>query len=320
MARSLPLRRALAAAAPLVVAAGISAPVAVGADPSASPVPGASADPRAGFPEIQIWQDLALPPNPPPGRTINVGFTAWDATGAILARVAGAQVRVHPKAGSGKPANAFTRQDWPGHLVAPITVPDRGLGTIEVGFTGQECHDDTGQCTEVFLPFAWGGIGPPPDAPRSLLVAARIQPPIETILAGQPFEVAAEVTPRADWDPDQLALPDRVVVIARQVRGPELGTSELQMSPSGAYTGSMTIADPGDAVLVVAVPGTGSFNDPIEASTIRIRVGEAESPAPSALGPGDAPIGDSLPVVPTVLVIVAVLGGGLFVRRVFSDL
>ena len=322
MAPSLVLRRAFAAAALFAVALGVGG--ARAADPSGSPAPSRSEEPGGAFPEVQIWQDEALPPDVPEGRTIDVGFTAWDATGGTLFRVGGAQVRVHPKTGKAKPIEAFTRSDWPGHLVAPITIPKGGLGTIEVGFTAQECHDDTGTCSEVFQPFAWGGVGPPPDASRALLVDASIHPPAEPLIAGQPFEVVADVTPRAAWGADALALPTQLVVVARAVRGSEYSLADLNGKPDGPYTGSIVIPRAGDVVLIVGVPRDGADPDLVDASILRVTIeGPNREPAatPSKVSATTPlPAGASIPVVPIALILVALIGGGIVAARVLSDL
>jgi hypothetical protein len=330
MARStvIPRLRAPAAAATLafglVVGALSGAGPAAAADPSGSPA--ASGEAGEVGPQIEIWQDQPLPPDVPVGRTLDVGFTAWDATGKTLGRVNGAQVRIHPKTGKAKPIEAFSRSDWPGHLVAPITIPDGGLGTIEIGFTGRECHDDTGTCKDIFAPFQWGGVGPPPDAPRSLLVEASIQPPVEPVLTGVPFDVVAEVTPRADWGADGLALPAQLVLVARAVRGSSFSMADLNAEGDGPYRASMTIPDVGDVVLIVGFPRDGADPDLVEASITRVsvqsgRAAQAASPsARAATTPTTAPAGDSIPVVPIVLALVVLIAGGVVVTRALADL
>ena len=324
MALSVPVCRAVAAASLLALMLGAGAGVVVAADPSGSPLASPSERPGGAVPDVQIWQDEALPPDVPEGRTIDVGFTAWDATGGTLFRVGGAQVRVHPKTGKAKPIEAFTRTDWPGHLVAPITIPKGGLGTIEVGVTAQECHDDTGKCNDVFMPFAWGGVGPPPDASRALLVEASIRPPAEPLIAGQPFEVVADVTPRAAWGADALALPTQLVVVARAVRGSEYSLADLNGKADGPYSGSIVIPRAGDVVLIVGFPKDGGDPDLVDASIFRVTIegpnGEV-TPAPSRVSAtAPLPSGDSLPVVPIALVLVAVIAGGVVVTRALSDL
>ena len=178
--------------AAIALAAGRPGSV-LAADPSATPSAEAPGDPN-----VEAWIDVAPPPDLPAGRVVTLGFTIWDKQSHTLSRVGG-EVRVHPKTGKAPPSSAPTHANWPGHLEADVTVPKGGLGRIEVGFSGQACHDDTGTCENVFFPFANGGVGPPEDAPRSVLVDADIAQPPPPVLAGQPIDLTVTIRPRAEW-------------------------------------------------------------------------------------------------------------------------
>lgn len=297
----------------LVVAAG----PALAVDPSPSPGP-------PGDPNTVVWQDVALPPDVPDGRTIDVGFTIWDLSRQTLSEVSSAKVRVHPKTGKAKPTEATTHSDWPGHAIAPITIPTGGLGTIEIGFPAQECHDD-GTCVDLFVPFAFGGVGPPPDAPRSSLVLATIHPIVQPIVAGEPFDIDVDIAPKADWDPAALALPKDVIALASRVNGDEIARVDLRVVDDGHYTGTMTVGEGGQVNLLVGFGGEPN-PDMIDRSIVRLRVqgGAAEAtPAPSRGGAAPAPVapaGDGLPIVPIALGAAALLAVALVLRRGLADL
>jgi hypothetical protein len=294
------------------------------ADPSASPSAEAPSDPN-----IEAWIDFAPPPDVPVGRTITMGFTIWDKESHSLSRVGG-EVRVHPKTGKAPPSTAPTHSNWPGHVEADVTVPKGGLGKIEVGFSGQACHDDTGTCENVFFPFANGGVGPPEDAPRSVLVDADIEQPPPPVVAGQPIDLTVSIRPRAEWPIETLGIPNRLVAIARDTAGAGMLATDLEGKPGGAgeflYTGHLTIPDPGEFGLRVAFPGTsGAADDEIERAAIRLTVTSGdEAPAATAKASGrgtvDAPASPQAPIVPIGLAIAALVGLGLVVRRVFADL
>ena len=329
--------------AAIALAAGRPGSV-LAADPSATPSAEAPGDPN-----VEAWIDVAPPPEPvaeedlglvagdahvdelgPLGRVVTLGFTIWDKQSHTLSRVGG-EVRVHPKTGKAPPSSAPTHANWPGHLEADVTVPKGGLGRIEVGFSGQACHDDTGTCENVFFPFANGGVGPPEDAPRSVLVDADIAQPPPPVLAGQPIDLTVTIRPRAEWAIETLGIPNRVVAIARDTAGAGMLASDLEGEPDGignfVYTGHLTIPSPGEFGLRVAFPGTsGAADDEIDRAAIRLTVtsgDEAAAATPKASGRGavDAPAPTpGPPILPIALAIAAVIGLGLVVRRAFADL
>jgi hypothetical protein len=277
-------------------------------------------------PNTQVWQDEPLPPDVPEGRTIDVGFTIWDVQRKALSQVNSADVRVHPKTGKAKPTEAKTRSDWSGHVVASITIPKGGLGTIELGFSGQECHDD-GTCRTIFLPFAWGGVGPPPEAPRSTLVDATIHPVVGPVVVGQPVDVDVDIAPRVGWDPKQLALPTTVVLIANQLNGAATSQSDMRLVNEGQYTATIILGAPGDTVMTVGFQ-TGDELDPIDRSALRLRVLPADggaTPVPSRAPGGSAPApassgGPDVPVVPIAIGLGVLIAGGYAIRRALADL
>lgn len=285
--------------------------------PSASQAP--SEDPAPNDMGLEVWLDAPLPADAKVGRTIDIGATIWDTRANELARTMGAYLKLYPLVGDADPTEAATRSEWPGHVRSSVVVPEGGAGRIEIGFRGQECHDD-GTCRPVDLPIADGGIGPPPAASRSLLVNAAFRQPVDPLVAGRPIALELTLEPRAAWDLGLLALPDRLVATASRVRGPELASAELRRAGTRdtVYTGSITIPESGDVVLRAALLA-GPANEPIPSSTIRLQLA-----APGDGFPGPARDGDpGDPAIPIPLVVgglAAAIAAALVFRRAFADL
>jgi hypothetical protein len=320
MTGSLLLRRA-ARIAWLVALVGFAAGSqrVLAADPSATP----SATPPPCPDQYIAWFDAPLPPDVPVGRQIQIGVTVWDCNGNGLARAESAEIRVHPGSGKAEPTVFPSRSDWPGHVVSTIEVPKGGLGTIDVGVRGQECHDD-GTCKDAFFAFATGGFGPPTDAPLAVLVDARVMPQPEPIVAGHTFEVDVALEPRAEWDP-AIVLPDRIVIAAAVVRGgSEYRTDALRAPGSDApYSARLTVPEAGDYVLHAGFPGNGAPDQMIDGADARITIepgdGTTDSPSPAAAAVTSGSDGAALPLLP----IAGVLALGVLavvVQRVFADL
>ena len=314
-------RSSLAFRAALLFAAGLVTAIAGrGSAASAAPSDAPATSDPGGFGNIELWLDQPIPPQVPAGETILVGLTLWDTNAGELSTMNGLYLRLHPATGKARPAEAETRSDWPGHILANVIVPKGGPGAIEAGISGRACTDD-GTCRDVDFPFKVGGSGPPPDAPRSLLVDARLQPLVQPVIAGRPLEIVIDLAPRAAWPPESLGLPDRLVVLARNGTGPDLASAEIHRGagPVDVYRGRITIPDPGDIALMFALPGGRSgADDLIDSAATRVNVVPANDSTPAA-AVVDPAHGD----VPWLLI-----GGGaalallasLVIRRVFADL
>jgi hypothetical protein len=272
-----------------------------------------------GFSNIEVWLDQPIPADVPAGESILVGFTIWDNENAPLYPIEGLYVRLHPATGKARPTAAETRSDWPGHILANVIVPKGGPGAMETGISGRACTTD-GTCTDTDFPFTFGGVGPPPEAPHSILVEARLRPLVQPVIAGRPVEVAMSLVPRAAWDPATIGLPDRLIVFARNGTGPDLASTEIRRDagPVDLYRGRITIPDPGDVALMFAIPGSGPEDDVIKSATTRLKVVEADDSSPPAAvadpGQGDVPwplIGGGAALL---------LLASLVIRRVFADL
>ena len=309
---------ALAAAAVLTIFAA-----SIGFAASAEPSPAPSLAPEEA--NIEAWLDRAIPADATVDEPVHIGLTLWDRAHQRLADFNELTVHLRPAKGTAKPSAAHAVVDWSGHLVADIIVPRGGAGTLAYGVESRVCTTG-GSCTdqEQLVPFA--GVGPPPDAPRSVLVTAAIEPLAAPLVAGQPIIVAVTLEPRAGWDPTALALPDRVVAIANESRGrgssaADIPASGERTSTSGiGYRGQITIVDPGDLTLQIAIPGNGTEDQVIPGATLRVSVDRPAGSAPPS-GPvrAEAPAGDGIPWLP-IGAGVLVIAGVLVVRRVFADL
>lgn len=313
-------RSSFALGTALLLAAGLATLIARGgsaasAAPSDAP---ATSDP-GGFGNIEIWLDQPIPAQVPAGETILVGLTLWDTNARELSTMNGLYLRLHPATGKARPTEAETRSDWPGHILANVIVPKGGPGAVEAGISGRACTDD-GTCRDVDFPFKIGGNGPPPDAPRSLLVEARFHAPSGPVIAGSPLDVIVDLQPRGPWDPRSLGLPDRLVVMARNGTGPDLASAEVRLGagPGSPYRGRITIPEAGDVALLFAIPGQGTEDDVIQTATTRIKVVPATDSTPAA-AVADPAQGD----VPWLLIgggAVLALLASLVIRGVFADL
>jgi hypothetical protein len=289
--------------------------VVAAASPSASGAPpGPTPDTR-----FESWLDEPLPPDVPVGRTLTIGLTIWDTAQKQLFDVNTLTVRVEPRTGTARATTTTARSDWPGHLVADITIPKGGLGRIVAGTEDQTC-DAAGACQPLFQPFTIGGVGPPPDAPRSMLLTAAVDRIPQPVTAGLPFAVGVAVAPRADWGVDMLGLPDHLVALVQLAAGGDVGKADLtQVGTDLRYSGQVTPTIAGDAVLTVGVPRVGGPEDIIPSSKTPLRIrGGATSPSPTTSDIPPARSSDVSPIVP-VLVGLAVVIGGLVLVRALRD-
>ena len=314
-AASAPRRIALlSATVAVLVAAGAVQGVAA-ASPSASVAPDASDPGEPGGISLQAWLDAPIPVDATVGERVDIGATVWDPAAGELAATTGSYVRIHPATGSAEPEEGPSRSDWPGHLVASVRIPAGGAGRVEIGFEAEECRDDGG-CQMIRVPFANGGVGPPPEAPRALLVVAGFQQFSEAAVAGVSLPLEVAVSPRGNWPIEQLGLPDRLVVTATRLRGPQLATAEVRSTgTAGIYGGTIVVPEAAETVLQVAIPGTGTDSATIATSTTRIQVEAAPtSSAPSSETP-------SAPPWPWIVGgLVAAALGALVIRKAFADL
>jgi hypothetical protein len=223
--------------------------------------------------------------------------------------MSGLYLKLHPATGKAKPTEAeIIRADWPGHFFANVIVPTGGPGVVEV--VVRDGNAD--------LPIHVGGVGPPPSAPLSSLVAADVQLPSRPAIAGRPMDLVVDVRPQADWDPP-VSLPDRLIVIATLGRGPELTNTEIRavFGSSSSYAGPITIPKPGNVTLAFAFPGGAGGADDFFRATTQVQVGDDGRTTPGVAVPvpdGGAP----WPLIAGGLILV--VAAALVIRRVFADL
>jgi hypothetical protein len=324
------VRRPLRSIAPALLGVAALAALIAGSASAASSPP--ASDPPANASGVEFWLDEAITPDARAGAALEIGVTLWDVRRQTFAEINDPEVTLHPAAGKAAAAKGTSRPDWPGHLIVSVDVPKGGPGRLDLGFGGRSCTSD-GTCTDIVLPFALGGVGPPPDAPISDLVDATMDAPLPPFVAGKPIDLRVRLVPRAGWDPALLALPDRLVAFINRPRGTDLATAELRRPRivGDPYTGQITPpeGETGDLVLNVAIPGENGNPDVVLPATVtRLAVVDGDDPAPptpSARPAAGAPTG--APAAPTdltpivwVLGIAAVIGVGFGVSRALADL
>ena len=291
------------------------------------PAAAASASPAPGTPEgLQVWLDSdSITPDAPPGGVVQVGFTFWDTRVGDFPNVEGPYVKLHPARGKAAPSEATIEQDFPGHVLATVEVPQGGVGAVEVGI--RSGGKDT--------PLTIAGTGPPPAAPVQDLVSATIQPLVGDTVAGRAFPLTVEVQPRGLYDQSALPMPDDVTAVARHPGGPGLSTGDLRRTGDlgTPYTGKLTIPETGDVEIAIqlAAPGGGNYEVPGSVITRTVIEGgpksapPAQAPASAAAVPTSpqpaAATSGGIPPIAWVLgigvvVVVLVLVG----RRVLADL
>jgi len=296
-------------------------------------LPVAAASPLAapGVPDgLQVWLDSnSLTPDAPPGGIMQVGYTFWDTRVGDFPNVEGPYVKLHPAKGKAAPSEAIIDQDFPGHVLATVTVPEGGVGALEVGLRAN--GKDT--------PLTIAGTGPPPAAPVQNLISATIQPLVGDTVVGRAFPLTVEVQPRGLYDQSALPMPDDVTAVARHPGGPGLSTGDLRRTGDlgTPYTGKLTIPETGDVEIAIQVPVPGGGNYEVPGSVITRTVIEggpksappAQAPASAASSAGPIPTSPQpaaassggIPAIAWVLgigvvVVVFVLVG----RRVLADL
>jgi hypothetical protein len=292
----------------------------------ALPVAAASPSPAPGTPEgLQVWLDSdSITPDAPPGGVVQVGFTFWDTRVGDFPNVESPYVKLHPAKGKAAPSKATIEQDFPGHVLATVEVPQGGVGAVEVGIRagGKD------------IPLTIAGTGPPPAAPVQNLVIATIQPLVGDTVAGRAFPLTVEVQPRGLYDQSAVPLPNDVTAVARHPGGPGLSTGDLRRTGDlgTPYTGKLTIPETGDVEIAIQVPVAGGGNYEVPGSVITRTVieGGPKSAAPAQAPASAAPVPTSpqpaaaaggIPAIAWLLgigVVVVVLA--LVGRRVLADL
>jgi hypothetical protein len=316
------LKRSGLAAAVLVgtVLLGMLPGGASAASPAASLV--ASAQPSERPPDrppIEVWLDHELPASPPPGSRFAIGATLWDTLGNELPRM-GATIflRVVPPDG-GKPAEAVAISDWRGHYRGSIEVPAGGLDHVEFGVSGTICENDV--CRRDDWVFPLGGVGPPPAAPATSVAEARIVLGEAGLRSGEPTDLSVVVQPNADWG--SWPRPAKVVVRAREARGPAIATATLPLvdSAAGSYEGTITIPRAGDLVLEAASDADGGDATRFGTSMIPVTVVSGRDGGDAAVAPlaSDRGSDDGIPTLVVALLAVAAVAGAAVIVAGFRS-
>ena len=314
-------RAARTAAALGVLALGLGS-IAPGAGSAASPSPLAEPGAVVETDEstIEAWLDQPIPVDAPIGEAYAFGVTLWDTVRQRFPEFNEGFVRLHSATGSAKPTLGSASSDWPGHFAASVVVPRGGPGLLEVGVADQNQE----------FPFTVKGSGPPPEAPLAELVVATTARPPGPLVAGEPIDLTVTVNAQAAWNMDELGLPDELVAFVNRRGGPDLASTRLHDTGQRGgtlavvYAGQITVPEPGEVNLQVAIPGNGTEDQVLRGATTRLRIGGAVA-GPSS-GPTTAPgAAAAVPAagdLPWALVgiVAAVVLAGVVIGKVFADL
>jgi hypothetical protein len=317
----------LLALALAAVAIGLVGPAAIAT--GASPEPSfAPVRPPALF---QAWLDSEfIVPDAPPGGVLQAGFTFWNTRDHDFGEIGGIYARMRPATGDAAPSEATIEADFPGHVTATFVVPEGGPGEIEVGTRVDTCTNEV--CGEADAPYTLSGVGPPPDADPASLVTAQFTPFVGDTVVGRAFPVAVMIQPRGLWDLVALPLPDALEVVASAPGNPTLASAPLLpgAEPGTPWTGRLTIPETGPVELTVQVQnpaGVASViaGEPAELTAIeggrRETSGTAATSTAAPAAPAVAGDEGGIPMLVIIgLVVVALFGVGLVLRRVLADL
>lgn len=303
------------------VAWALSASLALGIVPAglgASPTSGHSDEPEppgpGGLP-LEAWLDRPLDLGAPPGSVVEVGAFVWDADAHAPAAGLSPLVRFQPLPGEPSEETA-ARQDFPGHYRASLRLPGGSDPILEIGLAATVCVNDD-PCVRTFSTLPIAGSGPPPAADLTSLATARFDSLPSDVRSGQSVEVRVQVAHRADWGNAGPAFPDALAVVVRHPREPVLASATIEAAAEpGAYEGTVTIPEPGDIVLEVALDTDAQ---PVVFAESGVRV-QVDGPQLAVPEPGNEP----LPLPLLVGAIVAGLAGLVTVvwlaRRLLTDL
>jgi hypothetical protein len=291
----------------LLMAAVAGASAVRAASPSPFPTPSVrpSLEPAEAF-EIEAWLDAPVPADAVPGSSLHIGAFAWIDGPEESVRGATFRVLLHPASGSGEPTFDYAYQDFAGHLVADIVVPDGGAGELEILLPGTVCENDV--CGPRDTPILIRGVGPPPGMPLPAFATARISPPVRAIVAAEPTTIDITVEPRIRWPAPGLQLPAAMWLQVREPQGAILDdvAATLVDPAAGRYRATVTFGQEGEFVVQAAAVEAAEGADLFGSSVRRVSV-EGGASAPPATAPGEG--GDSPPGWMLAALVGALLAG-----------
>lgn len=312
---------------PVAVAAGFLVLLAGMPTLAATPDPSPSSGVPPDETRFLAWLDRALPTGAAPGSEITVGaFLADPSSRGSLSGTA-LRLRLSPASGSAQATTTNAIEDWRGHVVAAIIVPDGGVGDLVFLLPGSVCTASGCTPDDVEIPVA--GVGPPLDVPLPQLSTAFVDAPIQIVEVGRPGTVGFSVRPRIEWPEPGLVLPDELWLQVRIPQGEPLADvmAVLDDRPTGHYSATVILPQVGDYVVQVATTPNAGREDLFSTGIRRITAEDpgaagsaVPSPRPSGSGSGfgdarDGVPGWVLPVVAALAVVSLVLLVGGRARR-----
>jgi hypothetical protein len=294
------------AASVLGLAAAVMAALA-GPALAASPTPSLGPSPTAPVLATQAWLDEEPPADAAPGSSLRIGALLWDPVARSPMPAPATFVRLRPGSGDGQPVESPGTQDWRGHIVATLTVPEGGIGSIEVGIQGTACGPDG--CVRSDALYDLQGVGPPKDAALPQIATVEIEPPRPAVTVGEATPVDLVLRPRVAWP--GFEAPDRLVLVVRQPRGGPIDEvpAPLIDAAAGTFRASLILPAAGDYILEAATTEAASSEETFAASTVRIQgVPATATPTAAPSTPG-TPSDESGLLLSGVAILVTVVAG-----------
>ncbi|HEX5590370.1 MAG TPA: hypothetical protein VFX65_08795, partial [Candidatus Limnocylindrales bacterium] len=298
---------ALLAAALVLGGAGTAgAPAAAAASPDAAAAsPDATIPPPENDLRAEAWLDEPLWLDAPAGTNLRIGAFIWLRSADAPVHGATMRIRLHPAAGDGPPAFAYAVEDWPGHVVALVEVPEGGVGDLEITLPGTMC-DDTGACGPQEAPVPVLGVGPPPGVRVSAIAVSAVEIPVAAPLAGRATTIEVSLRGRIAWPEPGFVPPDRIWLQVRVPRGDTVADvrAGLVDASAGRYEAQVTFDAAGDYLLQAAAAPDATGDDLFESGLRRITVvaDPGSSTEPSDRG-GGGPAGWVLPLFVVLLAV-----------------
>jgi hypothetical protein len=285
-------------------ATALSPALAGAASPSPTVAPVTSEPPGPTTAGV-AWLDGPLPRDAAPGSTITVAAILVQGDGADLMQYVTPAFRLSPATGGGPATVANGTPDWRGHFVAHLEVPSGGVGELGIGLPGTICVNDS--CTTGDWPFEIR-IGPPVGLPLPLVTTAALVLADSTVAARAQAAVEVDLAARVDW-PEPLALPSQLILEVRVAQGPTVAEVALDRDAArlGHYAGNLSLEEPGDYVVQVAVTKEPTEGDLFGTAIRRLTVVAAADPPPTLATASGLPDWWPLGLAAIALVLAAVL-------------
>ena len=242
---------------------------------------------------------------------LEAGVTFWNPVTDDFTAVDGVFARLRPAKGKAPASEGTVNADFPGHVVIRLVVPKGGPGSMVIG-----SHTVAG---DEIIPLS--GTGPPPRATADQLVAASFHPFVGSIVAGRPYPVVVDVQPRGEWELAALPSLNGLSVVA-SVGGRQVAIAPLveDSAPGTPFRGQVTLPDPGDAELSVALTRPDGSTGIVSRTPVSVTAAGGTRPTTAPESPAPPPSGEGVPVIAWLVIAALVVGlFGLIAWRVVRE-